>query len=119
LIPETLFAELDRAIAGAAPEERPALVVQLAARVAALGAGLTVPVNEHKDAAEPRPGMLTYQEAARFLNCSPSYVETLVRQGKLPHVKLPASDKAGRSRDGRLVRLLMFDLRAFAAAHRN
>jgi hypothetical protein len=37
-----LFAELDAAIAAASPGERPAMVVQLAARVATLGAALAV-----------------------------------------------------------------------------
>jgi hypothetical protein len=62
--------------------------------------------------------LLTSKEAAVLLRVSPSYVETLVRQGKLPHVRLPAADKGGRSRAGRLVRLRASDLRAWAEKHR-
>ena len=65
------------------------------------------------------PLLVTFKEAASHLRCSESYIETLVRQGKLPHVRLPATDDgAGKPRDGRLVRIRVEDLRAWAEAHR-
>lgn len=74
--------------------------------------------NGHVPTTGSEPLLLTFQEAADRLRCSASYVETLVRQGKLPHVRLPATDRAGRARDGRLVRLRAEDLRAWADEHK-
>ena len=62
--------------------------------------------------------LLTYLEVAEYLRCSASYVETLVRQGKIPSVRMPAADKRGRSRAGRLVRLRLSDVSAWAERHR-
>jgi excisionase family DNA binding protein len=71
---------------------------------------------------DPEPLLLTYQEAAAVLRVSPSYVETLVRQGKLPAVTLPGTDKGTgehrRERHGRLVRLRPSDLRVLVEEHR-
>jgi excisionase family DNA binding protein len=116
---EDVLAGLDRLIERAAPGDRAGLVVALAARLAALGAGLAVAdANGSSLAPAATEPLLTYREAAGLIRCSPSYVETLVRQGKLPAVRLPAGDKAGRPRDGRLVRLRASDLRAWADEHR-
>lgn len=116
---DTVFANLDKVIRKATAEERSSLVVQIAARLAVLGAGWRDPVSVREAApVTQEPALLTYQDAAKFLSCSVSYVETMVRQGKLPHVKLPAADKAGRFRDGRLVRLLVSDLHAFVAGNK-
>lgn len=112
------FAALDTAIRDATPETRPGLVVGLAARIALLGASLTTPAGTPVAKAAEPGRLLTYQEAAGLLRCSASYVETLVRQGKLPAVRLPATDQAGRHRDGRMVRLHHSDVLAWAEAHR-
>jgi excisionase family DNA binding protein len=118
---ETL-AELDRAIQAATPEERHGLIVALAARLAVLGAGMAIPNGNKSSALEPEPLVLTYPEAAAMLRVSPSYVETLVRQGKLPAVTLPGTDKGTgehrRERQGRQVRLRPSDLRALVEEHR-
>jgi excisionase family DNA binding protein len=59
---------------------------------------------------------MTYREAAAFLRVSPSYIETLVRQGKLPAVTLPGTDKGSgadrRRRQGRQKRVMLSALRA-------
>jgi hypothetical protein len=109
------------AIAQAAPEDCTPLLAALVARIshfnAASGARNTEPSSVEKVPSSQEPVLLTYQEAAKVLRCSASYVEALVRQGKIPHVRLPAADKAGRSRAGRLVRLRASDLHAWAAKH--
>jgi len=58
---------------------------------------------------------LTYQELAHALRTSVSYLKLLVAQNKIPYERLPAPDKGGKSRDGRLVR---FDLDAVRRALR-
>lgn len=118
-MPEILGA-LPRMVEQAAPEDLPALAGRL--REAELAAefrlrSLATGGNSQAIATQPEP-LLTCSEGAKLLGVSQSYVETLVRQGKLPHVRLPATDKAGRSRDGRLVRLCVSDLRAWAEEHR-
>ena len=66
-VPE-VFTALDRAIAEASAADRPGLVVLLAARLAALGAGLSVPASSSSAptvTAGPLPQFLiTPQEAA-------------------------------------------------------
>ena len=69
-----VFAELDRLIADSAPEERPALVVQLAARLAQLGATLAAP-SCGSEAADDAPDLnLPAKEAARRLGMSLPYL---------------------------------------------
>jgi excisionase family DNA binding protein len=111
--------ELDRVIREAKPEERPGLVVALAAGLALLAARMVVQEgngNSNGSRFEREPLLLTYQEAAAVLRVSPSYVETLVRQGKLPAVMLPGTTKGTgehrRERKGRQVRLRPSDLMA-------
>jgi excisionase family DNA binding protein len=61
--------------------------------------------------------LLTYQEAAQLMGVRASYVETLVRQRKIPTVALPGTDKAGQSREGRQKRIMRSSLLAFARAN--
>jgi hypothetical protein len=112
------------AIARAEPEDCTPLLAALVARISQHGSvsnGSAPPAMAADGSSTPasaqEPFLLTYQEAAKLLRSSTSYVETLVRQGKIPHVRLPAADKAGRSRAGRLVRLRASDLQAWAAKH--
>jgi hypothetical protein len=90
-------------------------------------ARLTTPSSEPKPSGNGRSdppidaehdALVTYKEGAEFFRCSVSHIETLVRQGKIPCVRLPAADRGGRSRGGRLVRLRIADLRALADQHR-
>jgi hypothetical protein len=119
-LPE-VFLALDEAIRESPSEARAGLVVQLAARLAALGAILAVPPPAGNGRpTEHREPLLTYQEAAHLLRCSPSYVETLVRQGKLEAVTLPATAKGTgpyrRERAGRLRRITLSALRAIGTS---
>jgi hypothetical protein len=66
-----LFAELDRLIAVAPPADRPAIVVQLAARVAAAGAGLVVP--EGANGGGPDEAV-DVEEGARRIGMSPRWI---------------------------------------------
>jgi hypothetical protein len=73
--------ELDRLIAESAPEDRPALVVQLAARLAQLGAVLAIPAQaSDQRRAESAPEgsrggkLLTAQEAASIAGVSPRWL---------------------------------------------
>ena len=75
-----VLAELDRVIAAASPAERPALVVQLAARLAAAGAGL---VALEKGNGVPDEAV-DIEEAARRLGMSPRYLYR--HASKLPFV---------------------------------
>lgn len=114
--PATLAADLARLVSEASPEELPRLIGELEQARAVAWSRLTAPASNgngyHHEHAEP--DLLTYEQAAKLLSCSQSYVETLVRQCKLPTVKLPATDKAGRHRDGRMVRLRRADVLALA-----
>ena len=113
---------LDAAIAEVPLEQRPGLVVALAASVARLGAGLAVPPARNSSPVEPKDqdALLTYREAAVWLRVSDNYVETLVRQGKLEAVTLPATDKGTgrlrRERAGRLKRIRRSALRALGTS---
>jgi hypothetical protein len=64
---------LDRLIAESAPEERAGLVVQLAARLAQLGAGLTVPSKAVTDE-DASDCNLSARETARRLGVSLPYL---------------------------------------------
>jgi hypothetical protein len=98
-IDPAVFAPLDEAIRSATPEERGGLVVNLFARMTMLIAGLAVaPTGTERrplTMVEQQREFFTYEEAAKWLDCSASYLETLVAQGKLRSAKLPATDKGG------------------------
>jgi hypothetical protein len=64
---------LDQAIAQAAPEERPALVVALAARLAQLGAALAAAHGNESGHEDPDTN-ISVEEAARRLGVSASYL---------------------------------------------
>lgn len=66
-----LLQQLDHAIAASAPEERPALIVGLAARMATLGAGLTTPQPATVEATSVN---ITIKDAARRLGVSADYI---------------------------------------------
>ena len=99
----------------------PAIVGALAQAQAVALARLTTPRAPTPvadgDAAESDE-FLTTEQAAQVLKVSANYVETLARQGKLPHVVLPATDLGGRARKGRLVRIRRADLFAFGRSSR-
>lgn len=115
--------DLRQLVDSTAPEDLPALAGKLreaellveqklrATASSGNGHGTTTELEE--------PLLLTYPEAAKSLAVSESYLETLVRQGKLRRVKLPAADKGGKPRDGRAVRLMASDLRALAEEHKS
>ena len=69
-----VFADLDRLIEESAPEDRPALVVQLAARLAQLGAGLTAPSSELPGDGDTPDRNLSARETARRLGVSVPYL---------------------------------------------
>jgi hypothetical protein len=113
-----------QAIAEAKPEDCTPLLAALVARISQYSAASGTYPQPPPAATDARPSpeerfLLTYQEAAKLLGCSASYVESLVRQGKIPRVLLPAADKAGRSRAGRLVRLCASDLHDWVKQHRS
>jgi hypothetical protein len=80
---EQVFAELDAAIAAASPVERAALVIQLAARLAALGAGLatvtpSVSVVENLDVEE---GARRLGVSGRYLYRNAKTLPFMMREG--------------------------------------
>jgi len=80
---EAIFAALDEAVRHAAPEERARLVVQLAARLAQLGAGLTAPPS-----AVPEDRLLDMPEVARILAIPEDRAYDLGRQHAFPVVTI-------------------------------
>ena len=83
-----LFELLDQAIAESKPEDRPGLVVALAARLAQLGAGLLVP-SVPRNSAEGPDDSLDVDEAARRTGMSVSWLYKNAR-------RLPFAAKQGR-----------------------
>jgi hypothetical protein len=83
-----VFAELDTVIRDATPEERPRLVVQLSARLAALGAGMATPAKGQESKEQPDLN-LDVTEAAKQLGLSESYLYQHSRE-------LPFAIKHGR-----------------------
>ena len=69
-----VFVELDRLIAESSPGDRPALVVQLAARLAQLGAVLALPSQKAEHADEVPDRNLCARETARRLGVSFPYL---------------------------------------------
>jgi hypothetical protein len=67
----------------------------------------TPPLRDAAPVSEP----LTYDELAKALRTSVSYLKILVSQEKIPYLRLPAADKAGRPRDGRLIRFDLAEVR--------
>lgn len=105
------FPDLDAIIASAELEELPALAGRCHA--AALRAelrlrGTATPQRDEPAASPDKP--LTIAQTADLMGCSENYVETLVRQHKLPVVYLPGTNKAGQERDGRQRRILLSSL---------
>jgi len=120
---EKAFTVLEQAISIAGLVELPGLVGRLATLQAMAWVRLvTPPVHGNGKEASPGPQegpqevLLTFQQAAASLKVSPSYVETLVRQGKLEAVTLPATASGTgayrRERAGRLKRITLAALRA-------
>ena len=100
-----ILAELDRLIGEAQAEERPALVVELAARVASLGAGLTattrivLPQREHEE-----KRLLTAQEAAALAGVTPRWLLRHTRGLRFRH---DLSRKQARFEEGSFRRWLL------------
>jgi excisionase family DNA binding protein len=81
--PEVL-SELDRIIEASRPEERPALVVALSARLAALGAQMTASASPERQSAEDE--VLAMSEVAKTLGKDEETVRRMGRKGELPTV---------------------------------
>lgn len=105
MIPTTVLEQLDAAIRDARPEDGPALVVQLAARLAALGAGLTraaVKGTGHATAPEQN---VNVEEAARRLGVSRDWIYRTrlpfkVKIGRRVLCSLAAMERWNRQRVG-------------------
>jgi hypothetical protein len=69
--PDRVLADLDEAIAAAPPEDVPALVISLAARLAALGANLTLNAPQLQERVEQN---LSVKEGAARLGVSTRFV---------------------------------------------
>ena len=82
MIELTVFEALDEAIRTAAPEERPALALALAARLGALAAGMTVP-RRGPDAPEANR-LLTMPEVAERLAVTEHQAREMGRRSELP-----------------------------------
>ena len=75
----------------AKPEERPGLVVQLAARVAALGAGMAPssgPLSPREENREGKERLLKMREVAQVLGVEEEFAREMGRGGDLPVVRL-------------------------------
>src|SRR3989442_11366826 len=87
--PNRVLGELDKLIVSAVPEDRPSLVVALAARLAQLGVGLvalTTNGNGGRGTTEgemPSP-LLTTEEAGGYLRLSPRTLERPRVEGRGP-----------------------------------
>lgn len=98
-----LLAQVLNVVREAPRAELPALLGRLAEAEATARMRLAeAPAAATPAAAEDR--LLTYDEVASMLQRSKSYVETIVRQGKLGAVRLPGT-KPGREGRGRRIRL--------------
>lgn len=69
-----------------------------------------------RESAPKKGEPLTYQELARALRTSVSYLKGLVAQERIPYIRLPAPSRGGKAREGRLIR---FDLEEVQAALRS
>jgi excisionase family DNA binding protein len=81
-----VLVELDRLIAGSVAEDRPGLVVALAARLAQLGAGLAAPAQGPQDPTEERDRLLTMPAVAERLGITEHQAREMGRRGELPVV---------------------------------
>jgi len=86
--PNRVLGELDKLIVSAVPEDRPSLVVALAARLAQLGVGLVPTTNGNggratKEVEMPSP-FLSTEEAGVYLGLSPRTLERLRFEGRGP-----------------------------------
>lgn len=85
MTPASTFAEIDRAIAEGDPNDRPSLLVQLAARLAQLGAGLAGAPPARQVESEQ---LLSMDEVAQILHIPEDRARDLGREGALPTVNL-------------------------------
>jgi helix-turn-helix protein len=94
-------------------------LADLAGRVQAEIVRRTLRQAQPAPAAEEGDGQsLDYRQAAEYLGVSASQLETLKAQGRVPFVRMPATDAGGRKRDGRKILFLRADLDAFRREHR-
>ena len=107
-----LLRELEQLLEHATPENLPEdLGVLERARGRALHRLTQAPAAG--PAAEP---LMDSKAAAEFLGVTPYYVETLARERRIPRVRLAGTSRAGRKREGRMVRFRVSDLLAWAEA---
>ncbi len=105
-------------VEGASPEALPDLIGDLEAVTARARARL-MRVETSAPTAREHDEPLTVPQVAEILGASPDYVYGLVRQGRLPTVRLPGlrEGEKGRGREGKLVRVLRSSLEAWLKAH--
>lgn len=108
---------LDHAIGTATPQDRAALIVALAARLAAIGGQMITAPTATTTTGTGTDRLLDMPEVAQLLGVPVDYAYTLARQRKIPTVRLPGLDKGGRARDGKYVRVRASVLIAWLKEH--
>jgi excisionase family DNA binding protein len=118
---EDLRAHLDEVVRAIPIEEIPKLMGLLHASSTSVEIRVRAAQLHRADPASDPDQLMTVRQAAEFLSMSPSYVETMIRQGKLKSVVLPGSDAGGkeirRARVGRARRIRRRDIVAFLDAN--
>jgi hypothetical protein len=105
------FAEVDRLIGAAPPADLPAIVGRLVELEERARLRLRVEANGN---GREEDRLLDVPEVAQVLSVAVDYAYTLVRQRKIPTVRLPGLDKGGKGREGKYVRVRLSALRAWA-----
>lgn len=106
--------DLARLVDEARPEELPEVAAALELARVKLQLRLVTPAPATTGGAEP---LMDSEAAANFLGVSAYYVEQLARERRIPCVRPPGTARAGRKREGRLVRFRACDLTAWAEEH--
>jgi len=104
--------DLGKFVDDARVEELPELAGALEAARVRLALRLAVPAATVS--VEP---LMDSEGAAKFLGTSAYYVEQLARERRIPCVRPPGTARAGRKREGRMVRFRAADLTAWAEEH--
>lgn len=111
--------DLKAIVEGAAVEELPAVLGALVEAEERARLRLRTPLapqREEQLQARQVDRLLTVADAAEVMRCRENYVETLVREGKIPTVRLPGTSKGGQAREGRQRRILLSSLLAHLKA---